>query len=344
MHRSRSASFASELGRRLVAGTSLLPSGLRVRQAEFLPRAQAPTGGFRGREGGADLYYTSFAARAFELLGTTPAGLAQETLAFVERTASTAPSLSDVVSELEIRRAFSPAGNGSIVAVGLCRKERRARLLARVDAHRTPDGGYRRTPDGGASTYGTFLAILACQYLDTPVPDPERVRTFLLSRQRADGGFAESDDAQTSGTNPTAAAVIGLLSLSSLRRGMARRSTAFLAGMAAPAGGLRANCTAPVPDLLSTFTGLVALAALSGLGDVRLGQMARFAQGLEAGDGGFRGVELDRQADVEYTYYGLGTLALLAAVAHDRRSGLAAKVRRLWRLASHGLRPGRRRA
>ena len=305
---------------------------------------RASTGGFSGREGDPDLYYTSFAARALQLLGHPLAALGDETLAFAGRVATATPSLPDVVSELEIRRVFSRTRRSRPEPAALCPEERRSLLLSRVAAHRTPSGGYRRTPGGVPSTYGTFLAILVHQYLATPIPEPGLVRSLLLNRQRGDGGFAESDAAEASGTNPTAAAVIGLLSLSPLKRETVQRCTAFLAGMAAPAGGLRANSTAPAPDLLSTFTGLVALGALSGLGQVRLGRMARFTQGLEAGDGGFRGAELDRQADVEYTYYGLGTLSLLAAVAHGRRSGFAAKTHRLWRLATRGLRAGRRRA
>ena len=340
MHRPRTASFAPDLSQALVAGASLLPTSLRDRHAQFLLRSRTPAGGFAGRDGPADLYYTSFALRGLELLGVPPEDFAEGVLRFLGRMAGQTASLSDVVSELEIRRVLSPASGSQTGTNATYTETRRCELLSRVQAHRSASGAYARTPDGLPSTYGTFLGILAHQYLGVPLPDSGQVRSFLLDRQRADGGFAESDEAEVSGTNPTAAAVIALVSVGGLGRGRRRRCARFLAGLEAPEGGLRANPVAPAPDLLSTFTGLVALGTLSAFGEIRLGQTARLTQRLEAGAGGFSGAELDQQADTEYTYYGLGTLAILASVARRRRHGPAAVLGKLLRTATRRRRSG----
>jgi geranylgeranyl transferase type-2 subunit beta len=83
--------------------------------------------------------------------------------------------------------------------------------------------------------------------------------------------------------------------------------------MQADDGGLRAQPSAPVGDLLSTFTAMVALASVGALELLDLAAAGRFAGSLRTPEGGFRSCALDPEADVEYTYYGLGTLALLRA-------------------------------
>src|SRR5262245_10582728 len=56
--------------------TGLLARGLKAQSREFLDRhgtylcrAQNPDGGWPGREGGSDLYYTAFALRGLAVLG-----------------------------------------------------------------------------------------------------------------------------------------------------------------------------------------------------------------------------------------------------------------------------------
>ena len=55
--------YLPRLTARLGNALARLPDEFRDRHAEFLRRCQNPDGGFPGREGGSDLYYTGFALR-----------------------------------------------------------------------------------------------------------------------------------------------------------------------------------------------------------------------------------------------------------------------------------------
>jgi len=63
-------SYLAELAVRLAAGTAALPEDQRARHAAFLAAAQRPDGGFAGRQGESDPYYTAFGLRAMALLGS----------------------------------------------------------------------------------------------------------------------------------------------------------------------------------------------------------------------------------------------------------------------------------
>ena len=53
--------YLTRLTARLLDGVERLPAEVRHRHATYLLASQNPDGGFSGREGGSDLYYTSFA-------------------------------------------------------------------------------------------------------------------------------------------------------------------------------------------------------------------------------------------------------------------------------------------
>src|SRR5829696_4131458 len=60
--------YLQRLTGRLVDGVDRLPAAVRGRHAEWVRGWQRPDGGFPGREGGSDLYYTGFALRALAVL------------------------------------------------------------------------------------------------------------------------------------------------------------------------------------------------------------------------------------------------------------------------------------
>ena len=74
-------SYLANLTLRLTAGMAGLPADVRSRHAAFLLSQQHDDGGFTGREGSGDLYYTSFALRALSMLDAldqpTAAGVAR---------------------------------------------------------------------------------------------------------------------------------------------------------------------------------------------------------------------------------------------------------------------------
>jgi geranylgeranyl transferase type-2 subunit beta len=141
---------------------------------------------------------------------------------------------------------------------------------------------------------------------------------FTASRRREDGGFVEIAPMRRGGTNPTAAA-IGLLQLTgpegaAVLAEMREEVVDFLAEMASPEGGLRANGRAPLADLLSTFTASWTLHQLGALERVDGDEVRAFTEAAERPEGGFHGGIWDDGWDVEYTFYGLGVLGLLSAL------------------------------
>ncbi len=305
--------YLGNLTLRLSAGAMRLPEPFRCRQAAFLAGSQNADGGFSGREGASDLYYTGFALRGLALVGGLSEEVASRAAGFlgrhVETPLPTVDFLSLVLSDvlLEIMAGVDVFGSAGC--------DRQQVLLERTAPFRRGDGGYAKSlRSGPSSTYHTFLVAACLQLAGVPVPDPERTAQFVRSRQRPDGGFVELDGLEHSGTSPTAAAVGLLRLLDAMEEPIRLASGRFLAGMQNPEGGLRANTRIPVADLLSTFVGLTALADLESPEAVDAAAARRYVESLEMPDGGFRGGAWDDRSDVEYAFYGLGTLALLTSL------------------------------
>src|SRR3977135_2409034 len=60
--------YLTDLNTRLAEGLTRLPEALRQRQAAYFAGKQNPDGGFSGREGESDLYYTGFGLRGLSIL------------------------------------------------------------------------------------------------------------------------------------------------------------------------------------------------------------------------------------------------------------------------------------
>jgi geranylgeranyl transferase type-2 subunit beta len=306
--------YLSRLTARLADAIARLPADLRARHVAYLRAAQNPDGGFSGREGGSDLYYTGFALRSLAVLDALTPEVSQRAAGFLRRSLTEQASVVDFFSLLYACLLVQSAGGPDVLADSPA--DWPMRVAQTLASFRTADGGYAKTIGGASgSTYHTFLVALCYQLLGQPVPHLSEVVRFVTSRRREDGGFVEIAPMRRSGTNPTAAAV-GLLQMASeelpgaldeVRDGVCD----FLAGMTSPEGGLRANGRAPLADLLSTFTASWTLDQLGDLKRLDTEQVRRYAWSLERPEGGFHGGLWDTGCDVEYTFYGLGVLALL---------------------------------
>jgi geranylgeranyl transferase type-2 subunit beta len=302
----------------LLSLTGLLAAGLKdldperaARHVDLILSFQQPDGGFAGRSGGSDLYYTSFAVRGLALLNALNDFRCQLVANYLKTAAAKQRySLIDLVSwfysfiTVQLT-GFTPPLAGDAVALI-------DELSAAMETFRLPDGGYARTHEGGASsTYHTFLAVLCYEMFGRTPPDANVIVRFLLSRRREDGGFVEIGPMKRSGTNPTAAAAVLLKRFEAIEQDVLRGIGDYLTKVKGDEGGLRANTQTPFCDLLSTFTGLLTARHL-GLGDsIDAETCRRFLAQLELDEGGFRGAAWDSETDPEYTFYGLGTLALL---------------------------------
>jgi geranylgeranyl transferase type-2 subunit beta len=312
------ASYLERLSRQIADGLARLPKDFRSHHADYLIARQNPDGGFSGRQGGSDLYYTGFALRSLTALNALTAEICQRTAGFLRQSLSKQTSVVDFFSFLYSCLLVQTSGNVDVLADSAT--DWPERVAAMLETFRTPDGGYAKTPGGASSgsTYHTFLVGLTYQLLQRQMPRPAEIIRFVHSRQREDGGFVEVAPMRKSGTNPTAAAV-GLLQL--LNGGKTEspgpvpqtleQVTDFLAAMPSDEGGFRANSRAPLADLLSTFTGVWTLLQLGAFDRLPRQNALHYVQALELPTGGFRGGHWDDATDVEYTFYGLGALAIL---------------------------------
>ncbi len=304
-------SYLEELTIRLARGVASLPEDRRQRHASFLKAAQQEDGGFCGRMGGSDLYYTGFALRALAVLGELHGPLAEKAAQFLQGRLRGRESIVDFFS-LIYGAALLDTSAGIDVFADSPDAWRDA-VAATLERLRRADGGYAKAEQGVASsTYHSFLVLLCRQLIERPLPEPERLVEFLMSQRADEGGFREIRASKRAGTNPTAAAIAALRILDALDEEIQEETIDFLAEMQTEEGGLRANTRIPIADLLSSFTGIVTLRDLGGLEEIDPDAVRRFAESLEQPSGGFLGASWDEAVDVEYTFYGLGCLAMLA--------------------------------
>jgi geranylgeranyl transferase type-2 subunit beta len=306
------SNYLQTLTARLADGLLRLPADFRARHIAYLLARQNADGGFSGREGGSDLYYTGFALRGLAVLDALTPEICLRAAGFLRSSLTRQASVVDFYSLLYACVLVQAGGGPDVLADSP--PDWPERVAATLESFRAPDGGFAKEPGAvSGSTYHTFLVALCYELLRRPVPRSPDLAAFARSRRREDGGYVEVAPMRRSGTNPTAASV-GVLQLAGepLTAGEREAVVGFLAAMPSEEGGLRANGRIPAADLLSTFTGCWTLAQLGALDRIDSAAALDYARSLEAVGGGFRGGLWDERSDVEYTLYGLGTLALLS--------------------------------
>lgn len=309
--------YLQQLTVRLAQGIGELPIEIRQRHIDYFLAAQQPDGGFAGRLGGSDLYYTSFALRGLSILGELygpPAEKSAEFLGVQLASHQTivdffslfyAANLLKVSSGIDIFENSDPAWPDQVAAF--------------LEQLRRQDGGYSKAPEGHAgSTYHTFLVVLVLQLLEKPIPQPDKIVAFLNSQLEPDGGWREIRVSKRAGTNPTAAAAAVLKiieqdcdGLGAMDHQTKEITLDFLCEMQTDEGGLRANTRIPIADMLSSFTGGLTLSDLDSFEELDVNLYRKFVYSLQLPDGGFQAAAWDEAHDVEYTFYGLGCMALL---------------------------------
>ncbi len=310
---SESLPYLVRLSARLLHGLSGWEAARSERHRRFVLSHQQPDGGFRGREGGSDLYYTAFAVRTLELLGGLTPAECRSVSAYLQTVDWRRLHVIDLMNWLSIASSIQLAGGTDPMETAPANW--RDRMLARLEQSRRQDGGYAKTPQGAVgSTYHSFLVLLTYQLLGADMPRPNQLIQFLYDMQRDDGGFVEIAPMRRSGTNPTAAAATCLSLLGALDEETCQDIAGFLSDVRGDEGGFQANSRIPFADSLSTFTGLLTVQEVNCPELVDRERLQNWVTGqLEFPTGGFRAAAWDEQADIEYTFYGLGVLALLGA-------------------------------
>lgn len=299
------------LADRVARGLRQVDSGRLERHRSFLLTQQMPDGGFRGREGDSDLYYTGFAVRALAISGGVDEPVRVSLSRFLAEQDPLQLNVIDLLSWFYSVLVVQASGGQDLLSDQP--PDLIDQVAVRLESLRTADGGYARSTEGSVgSTYHSFLVALTWQMMGRPIPRPNALIQFLYDRQRDDGGFVEIAPMKRSGTNPTAAAVALLRELGGMDDDIEADVLGFLTDVAASEGGYQANTRIPFADGLSTFTALLTAQDLGRGSMVAPRRIDEFvARSLEQEAGGFSGAEWDHQADAEYTFYGLGILGLL---------------------------------
>jgi len=306
--------YLHELTLRLALGASGFEPSLREKHATWLVSQQRDDGGFAGREGQSDPYYTAFALRALWILGALDEPLGRRVATFLKGRLTRRESIIDMIS-LIFAAAICELAVGEVVISDedTAWRNNVADLLGSL---RTSDGGFAKTPEGRAgSTYQTFLSVLCYQLIEVEVPDVDRIEAFLRSQAHVDGGYLEIRAAKRAGVNPTAAAIGTFKALGKLNPSEHCETVEFLTEMQSEEGGLTANTRIPFADVLSSCTGMITLTDLDCVHRVDRDAIQRYVLSMQSAQGGFVGFSLDQTADVEYTFYGLSTLALCQPVS-----------------------------
>lgn len=312
--------YLVRLGLRLTAGLTEMSPERRQRHVAFVLKQQTVDGGFTGREGDADLYYTSFAVRTLVMLNALDEPCCQSLANYLRSFDPEQLGVIDMMNWLSTALALQTSGGIDLLASAALGWNNR--MAAKLESVRTSDGGYAKSSEGASgSTYHSFLVLLAYQLLGKPLPRRNALIQFLYDRQREDGGYVEIGPMRRSGTNPTAAGAAILKELGAMDAETTGDLRAFFKDMRGGEGGFQANGRVPFCDGLSSFTGLLTCQDLGFPEILDLGALRQWVETqLEFPTGGFRAAAWDESADVEYTFYGLGLIGLLNAPTHPAHS------------------------
>ena len=301
----------------LTAGLGSLSQPFVEAQVRFVASCQQADGGFRGRQGESDLYYTDFALRTLAWLAPTHTDFERGLRYMAQIPLSLSLSSLDTLDCFHVLNARRLALRHGVATAAWTLEKRPfdERLIADQLCQRMLSGkGFARSAsDTTPSAYHTFIGALCLQMLATDMPQAHNVIACIQALECDDGGYVESIDSigQGSQTSATAAAVALQLMYDAMPPARIAPCARFLASMQGADGGLRPHAVVEASDLLSTFTGLITLSSLGELQQIDLARVAEFLRASAHSDGGFLACPDDDTPDVEYTYYGVATLALL---------------------------------
>ncbi len=313
------SSYLQQLTVRLAEGLGRLPQDDLQKHMDYFLSAQRDDGGFAGRMGGSDLYYTAFGLRALSILGQLYGDPAERVASFLRGQLAQQQTIVDFFSLFYAANLLKVSSGIDIFSES--KPDWRASVAKFLESLRREDGGYAKAPEGHAgSTYHTFLVVLVMQLLERSIEQPENIVAFLESQRDPEGGWREIRASKRAGSNPSAAAIATLQIIadqtgrpfSDYIDGETKELTLdYLCEMQTDEGGIRANTRIPIADLLSSFTVGLTLCDLESFDELDVDLYAKFVESMKLPSGGFQAAAWDDAHDVEYSFYGLGCVALL---------------------------------
>lgn len=148
--------YLLQLADRVNSGLRRLPRAQIALHRHFVLGKQTAEGGFQGREGGPDLYYTGFAVRALAVTG----GLPEECLTSLSGWLRKSPLMQlnaiDLLSWLYSSLVVQASGGPDLLADQP--PELPDLLIDSLLKLRTADGGFAKSPEGARK----HLPVLSC--------------------------------------------------------------------------------------------------------------------------------------------------------------------------------------
>ena len=254
----------------------------------FVHSQVADEGGFIGKNGHRDVYYTTFGLLlALEL--NIPLNTRQ-LKAYLNRINAQELDLVHYASYVRCKMLSDRIDKGLIPFLWNTLLSTYKRDLPSTIANQPH-------PDNH-SPYSSFMWLSLMEDLGLRVRHPQDIIASLNQYQIATGGYANIIGAGPS-INATAAALAVVGQLSGYRD---NKDIRYLYDMQDDTGGFKATETSPVPDLLSTATSLFVLNCYGMKPRVSPND---FIDAHWLPSGGFAATLLDDESDVEYTFYGL---------------------------------------
>src|SRR5947208_13325623 len=132
--------YLARLNDQLAEGAARLPEEVRARHTAYLRAAQNADGGFSGREGGSDLYYTGFALRGLAVLDALTPEACDRAAGFLRHSLTQSASVIDFFSLLYACLLLEVAGGPVVLADAP--PDWPDRVAATLETFHISDGGY----------------------------------------------------------------------------------------------------------------------------------------------------------------------------------------------------------
>lgn len=270
---------------------------------KFLSSQIASDGGFIGRDGKSDLYYTVF---GIQLLISLKLKKELKQVPYFLQNFDSAKKLDFVYLASWIRcLALLQVGSGPLISS----------LLGQMEDYRSDDGGYNHLQKQSrfGTAYAAFLAHLAYRESGVNLPQLSMLMNSIRGLHLKDGSFANDPEMDSGSTTATSAAI---LLLNYYDEKIEQATIDNLLARIDSNGGFLAGPQSPIPDLLSTATALLALKTIQFDLSPFSGKHAEYISSLWNQDGGFSGHIFDDVSDCEYTFYALLSLGVVDIVSN----------------------------
>lgn len=289
------------ISRAVARAAQHLDDEARERIATFIRGRLSPEGGFRGRRGQTDLYYTVFGIESCRALGLE---LPRPEIArYLERFVGN--------DTLDFVHLTCLARCAARIPPSNWKPDGQAWLSKTLRTYQTERGGFNRQPGSVQPViYDCFLGLLACEGVGQEYPSRAAFLKALSEARTQDGSYINDPELRTASTPVTAA---GAVLEHELTGSVTPATVEWLLARQSRLGGFVAGEDVPMPDLLSTATSLHALGLAGAVGRAQGMACLDFISTLWDDSGGFCGYPLDPTPDCEYTFYGLLALNYLAS-------------------------------